>query len=149
MRTLELLKSSGQDILIFIVLGVLILLFLKDFKLTSRRSWSILLGLVSLGGIFAFQYFRRRNLLMELAKRERDLKQLENAYAALRDEGKITEAKYRSAREELDRAKRDAAKSVLGAEDQYREKLEAIEKEHATLSPEELIMKSFEIIKEK
>lgn len=146
MGVLDFISNSADHIIIIAIVVVLIILFVKDFDLSSRRSWGILLGLTALGGIFAIRAIRKHNLLKELARRERALKALEKEYHALKAQGKITEKKYNKAKEALERARVDAAKSVLSAEKTYKEELEKIEKEHEDISPEELIRQSFEII---
>jgi hypothetical protein len=141
------LKNSGGDIAFFAIIVVVVILFLKDFELSSKRSWAILLGLVALGGFFTIRSVKKNKLLKELAEREARLKQIEERYETLKNEKKISQVKYEKARNELEQAKADAAKAVLSADEDYNREIERIQQEQTNITPAELILQAKEIIK--
>jgi hypothetical protein len=144
---LRFLKNSGDDIIFFLIIAVVVFLFLKDFELASKRSWAILFGLVALGGFFAIRSVKKNKLLKEMEEREAGLKEMEKRYETLQQEHKITREKYELAKSELERAKVDVATSVLSAEEEYKCDLEKIQREQAKITPAELLLQAKEIIR--
>jgi len=51
------------EILLIAIFVILLIAFLRDFKLTSTRSWIMLLGFTAIGGLFIFQ--RRRQTVAQ------------------------------------------------------------------------------------
>ena len=127
---------------IFLAVFVLIfVLFLLEFKVTSKQSWMMLLGFIALGTYLGFQSWRRKKLLQLLELREKELQKLEQEYKALKARGKLTEAAYQEAKAELERAKVDAGLAILRADERYRETVKAIEREYQNLGPEASLKK--------
>lgn len=125
---------------------VLFILFILDFKFTSRQSWIALLGFAVLGGFLATQAWRRRQLLRMLEGREQELKKLEEKYDKLRGEAKITEEMYRSAKSELETAKLESAKSIARADGELYEELTTIENEYENMTVDASIGKIKEVL---
>jgi len=142
----KLVSNSGDYLLFAAALVVVLVLFLRDFGLKSPRSWLILIGLSGIGVAMVMRAIRQNNLLKELEERERALKEVEERYAALKAEGKITEENYKKAKAELEVAKKKAARDILTADEEYREGLEAIDREYAGMTPDETIERSRQLL---
>ncbi|NOX36699.1 MAG: hypothetical protein GXO78_04100 [Calditrichaeota bacterium] len=132
---------SYIDWIFLAVFALIFILFLLEFKVTSKQSWIVLLGFFALGAYLGFQGWRRKKLLQLLEQREKELENLEREYESLKAEGKLTEAAYREARAELERAKVEAGLAILRADERYRETVKAIEREYQNLGPEESLKK--------
>ncbi|HEX9653033.1 MAG TPA: hypothetical protein VGA99_04935 [bacterium] len=138
---LKFMRDYG-DHLVFIVLFIVILFFfLREFKITSKNSWMVLLGFSALGGLFAFKAWQRKKLLEELKRREEALKQIEDRYEQLKNEHQLSQAAYEKAKAELDRAKVDAALAILRAQEEHAARAVEIENEYQNISADELIAK--------
>ncbi|MFQ5571773.1 MAG: hypothetical protein ACE5G0_18990, partial [Rhodothermales bacterium] len=71
-----------MELLLFGLFIVVFILFMRDFKLTSIRSWVMLLGLIGVGAVLVTQARKRWALLKEFEAREKKLKDLEERYKA-------------------------------------------------------------------
>ncbi|MDZ7314843.1 MAG: hypothetical protein ONB24_01845 [candidate division KSB1 bacterium] len=139
MNTLKNLFFDTTGLLFISVFFALLILFLLDFKVTSRQSWTALLAFAVLAGLVAVQSWRRKQLLRMLEEREKALQELEKRYEQLKEEAKISEAAYLAAKEELRAAKLAAAKAILKADGELDAELAKIEEEYANMSLEESI----------
>lgn len=114
---MEILKIFKQENIELIVIGVvfivIIFLVLRDFNMTSKKSWGLLLGLTALGGIFAFRAITKHRLLKELEDREHNLEEIEKNYDALRKNNKILDEDYNRLKGELDQVKKESRKAIL------------------------------------
>lgn len=135
-------QNSGDYILFAVVLIVVIILFIREFGLTSPRSWLILVGLSSLGIVMIVRAYKKSKLLGELREREKKLEEMEDRYRKLKEEHKISEERYRAAKEELDAAKKKAARDILEANETFKVELEKIDKEYQSITPSEMIKRS-------
>jgi len=109
---------SDLDTIVFtIVFLIVVVFFLRDFKITSMRSWVVLIGLTALGGLTVWSVWRRKNLLKEFGEREERLRKLEAEYDRLKAEGKITAAALEKAKAELAAEKNAAAAATLQADE--------------------------------
>ncbi|RME01783.1 MAG: hypothetical protein D6814_00845 [Calditrichaeota bacterium] len=128
--------------LLFIALFILLFVFfLADFKVTSRRSWMILLAMIGMGGVLVFRAWRRKKLLEEFERREKELEKLEKEYEELKNKAKITEEAYKKATEDLERAKVEAGLALMRLDKELAKKIEEIEKEYEHMSVDESIKK--------
>lgn len=117
MELLSILKRENIEIaVIAVVFIVLILLVLKDFKLTSKKSWGLLLGLTALGGIIAIKAIAKRRLLQELEERENHLEEIEKRYSDMKDNNQILEDDYNKLKAELERVKQESRKAIMEAD---------------------------------
>ncbi len=137
MNPFQIFNLNWFDILLAIVFIILLITFLKEFKITSSRSWVVLLGLTALGGLFMFQRWRRHQLLKQFEEREDALRKLELEYEDLRKQGKITEEAYKKAKERLKHAKVEEGLAIMRADERLKDRLDEIEKKYSDLSPEE------------
>jgi cell shape-determining protein MreC len=114
---MEILKIFKQENIELVVIGVVFLivifLVLKDFNMTSKKSWGLLLGLTALGGIIAFRAITKYRLLKELEDREHKLEEIEENYEALRKNNKILDEDYNKLKGELDQVKKDSYKAIM------------------------------------
>ncbi|RMF56657.1 MAG: hypothetical protein D6743_19920 [Calditrichaeota bacterium] len=133
------IRDYGEYATFFVLFAVVIFFFLKEFKLTSKNSWAVLLSLTGLGALVAFQAWRRKRLLQELQRRENALKKIEKRYQELKDQHKLTEEAYHRSKAELERAKVDAGLAILKADEEHARKAEEIEREFENKSAEELL----------
>ena len=127
MELLNIFKRENIEIVVItIIFIVLILLVLKDFNLTSRKSWGILLGLTALGGVFAIRTIAKNRLLQELVERENRLKEIENRYNDMKGNNQILEDDYYKLKAELEKVKKESYKAIMEAdariESAYRER---------------------------
>ncbi len=114
MDILKIFKQENIEIaVIAVVFIVLILLVLKDFKMTSKRSWGLLLGLTALGGIIAIRAIAKRRLMLELEDRENKLDEIEKRYKAMKDNNSILEDDYNRLKNELNQVKQDSYKAIM------------------------------------
>lgn len=117
MELLSILKRENIEIaVIAVVFIVLILLVLKDFKLTSKKSWGLLFGLTALGGIIAIKAIAKRRLLQELEERENQLEEIEKRYSDMKDNNQILEDDYNKLKAELERVKQESRKAIMEAD---------------------------------
>ena len=114
---MEILKIFKQENIELVVIGVvflvLIFLVLRDFNMTSKKSWGLLLGLTALGGIIAFRAITKHRLLKELDDREHKLQEIENNYEKLRKDNKILDEDYNKLKGELDQVKKESYKAIM------------------------------------
>ena len=127
MELISIIKRENIEIVVItIIFIVLILLVLKDFNLTSRKSWGILLGLTALGGVFAIRTIAKNRLLQELVERENRLKEIENRYNDMKGNNQILEDDYYKLKAELEKVKKESYKAIMEAdariESAYRER---------------------------
>jgi hypothetical protein len=142
MKSLLLKFFSDPISITFIVLFVVSLFFfLREFKIGSKQSWLGLLGFAIFGGFFAFQSWRRKQLLSQLEEREKALGDLEKKYDKLKEEAKLTEEAYTQAKTELENARLENAKAILRADAELQDELHRIETEYKDLSVDESIAK--------
>jgi len=117
MELLSILKRENIEITVIVVVFiVLIFLVLKDFKLTSKKSWGLLLGLTALGGIIAIRAIAKKRLLQELEDRENQLKEIEKRYGDMKDNNQILEEDYNKLKAELEKVKQDSYKAIMEAD---------------------------------
>jgi len=133
------LKANGDSLLFLFVLLVVFYFFLKEFKITRKSSWGMLLGLTALGGIFACKMWKRNKLLEELKQREQALQDLDDRYRKLYSKHMITESAYQKAKSELEQARRDAALGILKADEAHARTVAEIERKYANVSDAELL----------
>ena len=139
---------ANSDYILFSAILLVVLFFLfKEFKITSANSWSILIGLTVLGGLFAYKAWQRKKLLDELEAREKALKEIEKRYAELKDKAKITEEAFKKAKDNLERAKLDAATAILRADEEHAARAAEIEREFQNKSADELVVDIKNIIR--
>lgn len=140
------LQNSGDYILFGVILIAVIILFVKEFELKSPRSWMILFGLSGLGIVMIVRAYKKNKLLAELEEREKALKEIEQRYQQLKDEHKISEERYLKAKDELDAARKKAARDILEADDTFQEELEKIDKQYNEMTTDELIDESLRLL---
>lgn len=117
MELLSILKGENIEIaVIAVVFIVLIFLVLKDFKLTSKKSWGLLLGLTALGGIIAIRAIAKKRLLQELEERENKLEEIEKRYKEMKDNNQILEDDYNKLKSELEKVKQESYKAIMEAD---------------------------------
>ncbi len=142
MSILNFIKGMGVIDFAFIGLFIiLIIAFLREFKITSKQSWIVLIGLTSLGALFTFQSWRKRKLLQEFEAREKALNNLEKEYEQLKNRAKISEEAYLKAKEELARARYEAGIAIMRANEKLAKDLQKIESEYQNIPIEESIQK--------
>lgn len=127
------------DVLFLGLFVVLVVAFLAEFRLMRARSWLVLSALAGMGWIFLSKARRRRELLAQLQEREKALKALEREYDALFEQQKITRRAYEQAKEELERAKKDAALDLARLDAELAERIKELERRYDSMSAEELI----------
>ncbi len=136
-----------------IVFGLLFLLvfwgMVLEFKLTSPRSWLVLLAFTALGGLAFWQSWRRKLLLKELAERERALTKMANRYRTLKEQARISEAAYNKAMAELERVRKDAFLEILNADAEYAKRLAEIRRSYRGLTAEETATRIRKLLGEK
>ncbi|MFQ5753714.1 MAG: hypothetical protein ACE5HI_17125 [bacterium] len=136
---LRFFKNYSEFIIFGVIFVVVLFFFLREFKLTSKNSWGVLLGLTALGGFLALQAWKRKKLLQELEARERALEKLEESYKDLKDKQKLTEEAFNHAKNDLERAKVDAGLAILKADEEHAQKAAEIEREFENKSADDLI----------
>ncbi len=142
----QFIQNSGDFIFFGIILLVVLVLFIKDFQLTSVRSWLILAGITAMGAVMAIRAFKKNKLLSALAEREEALKKLEEEYEKLKDEHKISKENYENTKKELDEAKKKTARDILKADEKYNDELKKIDEEYKDINPSDLITRSRTIL---
>ncbi|RPH92144.1 MAG: hypothetical protein EHM72_17835 [Calditrichaeota bacterium] len=146
MNTIKAIFFDTTGVLFVAVFVFLLILFFLDFKFTSRQSWVALIAFAVLGGFFALQSWRRKQLLRMLESREKELLELEKKYDKLKSEAKITEEMYRRAKAELEAAKLETAKSIAKADGELYEELTKIENEYENMTVDESVGKIKELL---
>lgn len=141
MKIFKFINNTSDYWLIGIVLIVALVLFIRDFKLTSLRSWLLLIGLFAVGAIAILKVKRNKRLREKLAEREKELEKLEEKYNKLKEVNKISEENYQLAKKELGEKKKLMALDVLKANEKYQKEAAKLEKEIKTTSPEDMIKK--------
>ena len=149
MSLFKFLPFAMGDVVFIAIFVVVFIAFLREFKLTSKQSWVVLVGLTALGGFFIFQTWRRKNFLKQFEAREKALAELEKQYADLKAQAKITEQAYNQAKAELDRAKIEAGLAIMRADQELAQKINAIEREYQSLSVEDSVKKIKEALRSK
>lgn len=147
MSVLKLFSLNITDIIFIVLFLVLLFTFLKDFKLTSKRSWIMLLSLTAFAVLAIFQAWRRKKFLEQFKEREKALQDLEKEYEKLKDEAKISEEAYLKAKADLERAKVEAGIAIMKANEELAEKIKKIESEYHNMTVEESIAKIKEALK--
>jgi hypothetical protein len=141
MSVFKLFYLNITDIIFIVLFLVLLFTFLKDFKMTSKRSWIILLSLTALGVLAIFQTWRRKKFLEQFREREKALEDLEKEYDKLKDEAKISEEAYLQAKADLERAKVESGIAIMKANEELAEKIRQIESDYHNMTVEESIAK--------
>ena len=141
MSVFKLFSLNITDIIFVVLFLVLLFTFLKDFKMTSKRSWIILLSLTTLGVLAIFQTWRRKKFLEQFREREKALEDLEKEYDKLKDQAKISEEAYLQAKADLERAKVEAGIAIMKANEELAEKIRQIESDYHNMTVEESIAK--------
>jgi len=126
--------------LVFIALFLVVFIFfLREFKMTSKKSWVVLLGLTALGGFFVLQAWRRKKLLEQFEEREKALKKVEEEYNNLKAQAKITEAAYQNAKNDLERAKVQTGLAIMKADAELAQQVSEIERDYQTMTVDESV----------
>ena len=126
--------------LVFIAIFLFVLIFfLREFKITSKKSWVVLLGLIGLGGFFVLQAWRRKKLLEQFKEREDELKRVEDEYNKLKAQAKITEAAYKNAKDELDRAKVQTGLAIMKADEELAQQVSEIERDYQNITVDQSV----------
>jgi ABC-type nickel/cobalt efflux system permease component RcnA len=141
MSVFKLFSLNITDIIFVVLFLVLLFTFLKDFKMTSKRSWITLLSLTALGVLAIFQTWRRKKFLEQFREREKALEDLEKEYDKLKDQAKISEEAYLQAKADLERAKVEAGIAIMKANEELAEKIRQIESDYHNMTVEESIAK--------
>ncbi|HKJ67448.1 MAG TPA: hypothetical protein VKA68_05790 [bacterium] len=128
-----------EDLIFILLFVIVVIVFLSDFKLTSRKSWIYLLGLTAIGGLIVHQIWRRKKFFEELQEREKEIREMEKRYKDLKDQAKITEQQYEKAVADLENALKQKALAVMKADEELSEKTREIEKKYQDISSEELM----------
>ena len=148
MKLLKLIGNNTDILIIVLILIVALVLFIRDFKLTSLRSWLLLFGLFAVGAIAIFKARRNKRLLDELEKREKALEAMEKRYEKKKKELDITESNYLQAKKQLDEQKKKTALDVARADEKYQEEVRKLEEKIATTSPEKMILEVRKLLNE-
>ncbi len=143
----QFIRNNGDLMIIGGILIIVFILFIRDFDLKSKRAWMILLGLSALGAFIFYKAYRKNRLLKELQQREKKLQELEKEYKKLKERHEISEENYRLAKEELADAKKKTAMDILLADDKYREEVEKINKDFESITSDDLLEMTKEILK--
>jgi len=138
-----------SDAIFFAIFILVFIFFLRDFNITSKRSWVVLLGLTALGGAFLWQAWRRNKLLEQLEEREKALDELAKVYEQLKKQAKITEEAYQKAMEDLGRAKVEAGLAIMRADATLAEEAAQIEREYQNLTMEQSLARIKAALKSK
>ncbi len=133
------IRANSDYILFSAILLVVLILFLKEFKITSKNSWGVLIGMTALGSLFAYKAWQRKKLLEELEDREKALEEIEKRYTELKDKAQITEEAFQKAKNNLERAKVDAATAILRADEEHAARAAEIENEFKDKSADDLV----------
>lgn len=128
-----------ENILFFVVFAILFLLFLFDFKITSRRSWAILVGFAGLGIFFFWRAKRRSAILERIKEREGRIKDLERLNAELEKKARESGLAYDEIRVESAKVKEAYLEALKENDEEARETIEKIREEHANISSEDLV----------
>jgi chromosome segregation ATPase len=143
----EFINAHIDWIGIAILFLIVLILFIRDFDLTSRRAWGMLLSLSALGGVMLFKALRENRLLEELKKRKRELEVLEQEYRELKEQHKISEKQYQEASRKLEEAKKKMIRDLIRAEKEHENRLKQIEENFENLSADELMDMTENLIK--
>lgn len=147
MNVFKLFFLNITDLIFIVLFLVLLFALLREFKITSKRSWIMLLSLTAFGVLTFLQAWRRKKFLEQFEEREKALKELEKEYEKLKDEAKISEEAYKKAKEELERAKTEAGIAIMKANEELAEALRKIESDYQNMTVEESIAKIKEALK--
>ncbi len=139
MKLINFFHNSIDYWVIGLLLVIALVFFIRDFKLTSIRSWLLLFGLFAVGAIAIFKSKRNKRLLEELAKREKELDILEEKYELQAKEHAISRENYEMAKKELGEMKKKTAIDILKADEKYAEDASKLEKQIKEASPEDMI----------
>lgn len=143
---LQFINRNGDYVLIGAIFVVVLILFIREFDLISKRSWAMLMSLSALGGIMLYKMIKRNRLLEDMKKREKDLEDLEGEYDKLKEQHEITEENYEKAKERLENAKKEMLKDIIDADKEHRERLKEIEKDFENKSADELMRMTEEML---
>ena len=146
-KIISFIANHQGDIIFIAVFLVVLLLFLREFKLTDRRSWAMLIGFSILGFLLFRRVYGRNKLLKALEKREKGLKEIENRYNDLKQKHKQVEKNYEKIKDELDRAKVESAKALADLAEKKKEKIQKIEDRFENITPDGAIKTAKELIK--
>ncbi|MFQ5602815.1 MAG: hypothetical protein ACE5HS_06060 [bacterium] len=141
LKILSTLRDFADFIIFGVIFVVILFLFLKEFKPTSKNSWAILLALIGMGGFFFFKAWQRKKLLEKFKEREEELKKLEAEYDELKEKAQITDEAYQKAKTALDQAKVQAGLGIMRADNELAERMDAIEKEFENMSVDDSLAK--------
>ncbi len=128
-----------ENILFFAVFAILFVLFLFDFKITSRRSWAILAGFTGLGIFFFWQAKRRAKIMERIKEREERIRDLEKLNAELEEKAQESGLAYDKIREETAKIKEAYLEALKTNDEEAREAIETIREEHADISTHDLV----------
>ena len=140
------LRSYSQDIILILIFLIILFFFFRDFKITNKNSWFMLLGFTAMGGFIIFRGIRRRKMLAVLERREKELEELEKKYEQLKKESGITKEVYEEAKARLDNIKKDAAESILQAEKEYTEYADEIRNSTEKKSGADILRENKELL---
>lgn len=139
MKLFNFFHNSIDYWVIGILLVIALVFFIRDFKLTSIRSWLLLFGIFAVGAIAIFSARRNKRLLEELKKKEKELDKLGKNYEKQKEANKLTEKNYQLAKKELEEQKKKTAVDILRSNDKYEKEAVKLEKELAESTPEEML----------
>lgn len=142
----QFINTNGDYLLIGAIFLVVLIFFFRDFDLTSKRAWAMLLSLSALGAVMLYKAIRKNRLLEELRKRRKELENLEEEYRQLKKQHEISEENYEKARDELETAKKKMLKDLIKAEEEHEERLKEIEKDFENKSADELMNMTEELL---
>ena len=136
---------SWDNLGIIAIIVVVLIVFLKDFNMTSKRSWVVLLGLTVIGGLTVFQSWRRKQLLRELEQREKAVKDLKDAYEKAKSEGRISAEALTNSRSELEEMKRKYEEAVREATAHRAADRDRINATYRNMGPDDAIRRGMEL----
>ena len=147
MQVLGFIVRHIADIAFIVVFAIVLWLFLREFNFTSRRSWAMLVGFSLIGFMFSRRINGRSKLLNALKKREEELNGIEKEYGALKKQYREIALRYDEIKGELDRAKIESARALADLSEKKNRRIEEIEKEFESATPDEAIKAAKELIK--
>lgn len=139
-------NTNGDYFLIGVIFIVVLIFFFREFDLTSKRAWAMLLSLSALGAVMLYKAVRKNRLLDELRKRKKELEKLEQEYNELKERHEISEENYEKARKDLEAAKKKMLRDLVKADEEHEQRLKEIEKDFENKSADELMDMTEELL---
>lgn len=142
----QFINTNGDYFLIGVIFIVVLIFFFREFDLTSKRAWAMLLSLSALGAVMLYKAVRKNRLLDELRKRKKELEKLEQEYNELKERHEISEENYEKARKDLEAAKKKMLRDLVKADEEHEQRLKEIEKDFENKSADELMDMTEELL---